>query len=88
MVQYKGRQTMAVIKGVEDNFDRLTPIDSILFGRGELLLHDEVADYAIPGIELVSILGTGIRFLDPLEIYAPKPASTRPICSPAGWCLL
>ena len=30
MVQYKGRQTMAVIKGVEDNFDRLTPIDSIL----------------------------------------------------------
>lgn len=63
MVQYKGRQTMAVIKGVEDNFDRLTPIDSILFGRGELLLHDEVADYAIPGIELVSILGTGIRFL-------------------------
>ena len=46
MVQYKGRQTMAVIKGVEDNFDRLAPIDSILFGRGELLLHDEVADYA------------------------------------------
>ncbi len=75
MVQYKGRQTMAVIKGVEDNFDRLTPIDSILFGRGELLLHDEVADYAIPGIELVSILGTGIRFLDPLEIYAPKRGS-------------
>ena len=26
MVQYKGRQAMAVIKGVEDNFDRLTPI--------------------------------------------------------------
>jgi len=38
MVQYKGRQAMAVIKGVEDNFDRLTPIDSILFGRGDLLL--------------------------------------------------
>lgn len=24
MVQYQGRQAMAVIKGVEDNFDRLT----------------------------------------------------------------
>ena len=47
MVQYKGRQAMAVIKGVEDNFDKLTPIDSILFGRGELILHDEVVDYAI-----------------------------------------
>lgn len=72
MVQYKGRQVMAVIKGVEDNFDKLTPIDSILFGRGELILHDEVADYAIPGLQLLSTLGTGIRFLDPLEVYAPK----------------
>ena len=84
LVQYKGRQTMAVIKGVEDNFDRLTPIDSILFGRGELLLHDEVADYAIPGIELVSILGTGIRFLDPLEIYAPKRGAKVNMANPAA----
>lgn len=72
MVQYKGRQVMAVIKGVEENFDKLTPIDSILFGRGDLVLHDEVADYAIPGLQLLSTLGSGIRFLDPLEIYAPK----------------
>ena len=72
MVQYKGRQTMVVIKGIEDNFNQLTAIDSILYGRGEWVLHDEVVDYAIPGIELVSVLGTGIRFLDPLEVYAPK----------------
>ena len=72
MVQYKGRQTMVVIKGIEDNFSQLTAIDSILYGRGDWILHDEVVDYAIPGIELVSVLGTGIRFLDPLEVYAPK----------------
>ena len=72
MVQYKGRQTMVVIKGIEENFNQLTAIDSILYGRGDWVLHDEVVDYAIPGIELVSILGTGIRFLDPLEVYAPK----------------
>ena len=72
MVQYKGRQTMVVIKGIEDNFIQLTAIDSILYGRGDWILHDEVVDYAIPGIELVSVLGTGIRFLDPLEVYAPK----------------
>ena len=84
MVQYKGRQAMVVIKGVEDNFDRLTPIDSILYGRGELVLHDEVVDYAIPGIELVSVLGTGIRFLDPLEVYAPKRGSRINVASPAS----
>ena len=82
MVQYKGRQAMAVIKGVEDNFDRLTPIDSILFGRGDLLLHDEVADYAIPGIQLLSVLGSGIRFLDPLEIYAPKRGAKVNLANP------
>ena len=34
MVQYKDRQAMVVIKGVEDNFHQLTAIDSILYGRG------------------------------------------------------
>lgn len=83
MVQYQGRQAMAVVKGVEDNFDQLTPIDSILFGRGDLLLHDEVVDYAIPGIQLLSTLGSGIRFLDPLEIYAPRRGTKVNMANPS-----
>lgn len=83
MVQYQGRQAMAVVKGVEDNFDQLTPIDSILFGRGDLLLHDEVVDYAIPGIQLLSTLGSGIRFLDPLEIYAPRRSAKVNMANPS-----
>ena len=83
MVQYQGRQAMAVVKGVEDNFDQLTPIDSILFGRGDLLLHDEVVAYAIPGIQLLSTLGSGIRFLDPLEIYAPRRGAKVNMANPS-----
>lgn len=83
MVQYQGRQAMAVVKGVEDNFDQLTPIGSILFGRGDLLLHDEVVDYAIPGIQLLSTLGSGIRFLDPLEIYAPRRGAKVNMANPS-----
>lgn len=83
MVQYQGRQAMAVVKGVEDNFDQLTPIDSILFGRGDLLLHDEVVDYAIPGIQLLSTLGSGICFLDPLEIYAPRRGTKVNMANPS-----
>ena len=83
MVQYQGRQAMAVVKGVEDNFDQLTPIDSILFGRGDLLLHDEVVDYAIPGIQLLSTLGSGIRFLDPMEIYAPRRGAKVNMANPS-----
>lgn len=84
LVQYQGRQAMAVIKGVEDNFEKLTPIDTILFGRGELMLHDEVVDYAIPGVQLLATLGTGIRFLDPLEVYAPKRGAKVNMANPAA----
>ncbi|MDM8207762.1 FtsX-like permease family protein [Bacteroides gallinaceum] len=84
LVQYQGKQAMAVVKGMEDNFDELTPIDTILFGRGELLLHDEVVDYAIPGVQLLASLGTGVRFLDPLEIYAPKRGAKVNMANPAA----
>ena len=82
MVQYKGRQAMVVVKGVEDNFSQLTAIDNILYGRGDFVLHDEVVDYAIPGIELVSVLGTGIKFLNPLEVYAPKRGTKINVANP------
>lgn len=84
MVQYHGRQAMVVLKGVEDNFDQLSPIDEILFGKGDLVLHDEVVDYAIPGIQLLSVLGTGVKFLDPLEIYAPKRGARINMANPAS----
>ncbi|MDD3036901.1 FtsX-like permease family protein [Bacteroides sp.] len=72
MVQYKDRQAMVVLKGVEDNFDRLTEIDSILYGAGDFLLHDSIVNYGIMGVELVATLGTGLQFVDPLQVYLPK----------------
>lgn len=72
MVQYKNRQAMATIKGVENNFEQLTEIDSLLYGTGQFMLNDPVADYGIMGVELMSELGTGIQFVDPLQVYAPK----------------
>ena len=84
MVQYKGKQTMVTLKGIEDNFRELTAIDSILYGRGDMILQDEVVDYAIPGIELTSILGTGIRFVDPLEVYVPQRGNRINMANPAS----
>ena len=65
-------QAMAVIKGVEDNFEQLTSIDSLLYGAGEFILHDSIVDYGVLGVELISELGTGLQFVDPLQVYAPK----------------
>ncbi len=72
MVQYKDRQAMAVIKGVDDSFEKLTSIDSLLYGTGKFVLKDSIVDYGFMGVELVSQLGTGIQFIDPLLVYAPK----------------
>lgn len=72
MVQYKDRQAMAVIKGVEDNFRQLTSIDSLLYGTGTFQLNDSIVDYGFMGVEFISELGTGLHFVNPLSVYAPK----------------
>ena len=82
LVQYKNRQTMVTIKGVTDNFQELTSIDSLLYGTGSFTLHDEVANYGIMGGELVGTLGTGISPIDPLHIYAPKKGARINIANP------
>ncbi|NLI35004.1 MAG: ABC transporter permease [Bacteroidales bacterium] len=84
MVQYKDRQTMAVIKGVQENFEKLTSIDSILIGNGLFMLHDTIADYGIMGVELVSTLGCGVQFLDPLQVYVPKRDAPVDLVNPSS----
>lgn len=72
MIQYKNRQAVVTVKGVEDNFEQLTAIDSILYGYGDFILHDEIVEYGIFGAQLTSVIGSGIRPIDPIEVYAPK----------------
>lgn len=71
LVRYKDRQDICVIKGVDDNYNQLTTIDSILVD-GIFTLNDEVTDYATLGIGLAVSLGVNAHFISPLEIYAPK----------------
>ena len=69
---YHGRQAMVTVKGVEDNFDSLTHIREILLGDGEFELHAADMHYGIPGIRLAEMLGTGYRYDDPMQIFAPR----------------
>nr|WP_203558425.1 FtsX-like permease family protein [Bacteroides sp. 519] len=84
MVEYKDRHAMAIIKGVDDNFAQLSGIESIMHGNNKLVLHDEAVDYATMGIELVSMLGTGVKFVDPLVIYAPRREGRINIANPSS----
>ncbi len=80
---YGDRQAMVNIKGVEDNFDQLTQIRSILYGDGQFELHAADLQYGILGIRLAEQLGTGYRFYDALQIYAPRREGQVDITDPA-----
>lgn len=69
---YHDRQAMVTVKGVDDNFDVLTGINSILEGDGRFELHAADLQYVIPGKQLAEQMGMGYRFDDPLYIYAPR----------------
>ncbi len=69
---YGERQAMVMIKGVEDNFDSLTHIKSILVGEGDFELHAAGMSYGTLGIRLAETLGTGYCYPTPIKIFAPK----------------
>lgn len=72
MAVYNGKMMMVTMKGVEDNFDKLTHISEILYGQGEFCLHAGVLEYAIPGISIAQQLGTDVRWQNYMRIYAPQ----------------
>ena len=80
---YNGRQAMVQIKGVDDNFDKLTHIREILLGDGTFELHAADIQYGIMGIRLADQLGTGIYFNQPLRIFAPKREGQLDMSDPA-----
>lgn len=80
---YGERQAMVTIKGVEDNFDQLTHIREILVGDGTFELHAADLSYGILGIQLAERLGTGIRYKQPLRIFAPRREGQVDLTDPA-----
>lgn len=71
MAVYGDRQMMVTVKGVDDNFDRLTSINDILYGDGEFTLRVANLYYGIPGIRIAQDMGLGARWEGFLKIYAP-----------------
>lgn len=84
---YKECQKVVNVRGVDDNFQQLTQIDSILYGDGEFKLWTDVLDMDAAnrgelkynrepcvtlGIGIAEDLGTGLMFDTPLQIFAPQ----------------
>lgn len=65
-------QKVVMLKGVDDNFMKQSNILDVLYGDTEPLLHVDVLEFCIPGLQLCNQLGLPLYFEQPLEVYAPK----------------
>lgn len=83
LIKYKERQDVGIIKGVDESFARLVPLDSVIID-GAFQLSDQVANYATLGIGLAAHLGINAGFVSPLEIYVPKRDERVNMSNPAA----
>jgi ABC-type lipoprotein release transport system permease subunit len=71
MINYQGRQGLAVLKGVGDSFVAQADFASILID-GDTVLKNEVNNFALLGAGIASNIGVNAGFVFPMEINAPK----------------
>ena len=71
LLQFGQKQMPVVLKGVSDEYASVTDIEQILYD-GQYRLKDHEFNMALGGIGLVHTLGSGMHYVRPLELYAPK----------------
>lgn len=71
LLRYGEKQYIATIKGVSDDFVKMSGIDSMIYD-GEFLLRDHKNSYAVVGQGIAGNLSIGLHFITPIQIYVPK----------------
>ena len=72
LLKYGERQVIATIKGVDDNYSKVTEIDSSMWDGEFSLISENGRSWAVPGIGVANFLGININFITPLFIYVPR----------------
>ncbi|MCP9610636.1 FtsX-like permease family protein [Coprobacter tertius] len=83
LLVYRDKQMPALMKGVPDNFGKLTQIDRILLD-GEFMLRDSIVRYATIGVGVANRLEAGAHYLHPLKVYAPRRKGKVNMANPAA----
>ena len=72
LLKYGDRQFIGTIKGIDDNYTKVTEIGNSMW-EGEFMLESETGrQYAIPGLGVSQYLGIRTNFVTPLFIYVPR----------------
>ena len=73
LVAFNGKQTPAIVKGVDDNFSLIANSENIIWD-GSLSFNNNYdnLNLAALGLGLAERLSSGVSLLQPLTLYAPK----------------
>lgn len=80
LILFQGRPTVITLKGVDEQYRRVTGIDSILYGHGTFTLERGGLAYGVPGLGLAQLMG-GPDF-DKVEICCPKKGEEINLANP------
>lgn len=80
---YHDHQATVRIMGVDDNFNKVTGIESILYpSDGEYKTHAANLEFGVIGIRLAQELRTGVEWENYMHIYAPNSEGEIDITNP------
>jgi len=71
LLKYGSQIYPATVKGVPDNYNQYTNIDSLLFA-GKYTFKEDGINYAVVGRGVAFNLGVGLSFTDHIMVYVPK----------------
>lgn len=71
MLEYNGKQVVATIKGVDENYSKVTGLDTMIV-RGSFVLNDKDVNFGVAGLGIAYNLGLDTEAVMPLSIYIPK----------------
>ncbi len=75
LFEYEGRQTIGIVKGVDQNFIKVTDLSSKFYSGEYQLYYKGKRPMAMVGIGISDALGVELNFLGILKIWLPRPDS-------------
>ena len=71
LLRYENREVLATVKGVSDEYNLMTGLDSMMV-EGEFKLKDPQNNYTVIGQGIAYYLSIGINLVHPISVYVPK----------------
>lgn len=75
LVRYNNKQQIVTVKGVDDSYQKVCGIDSMM-SAGSFVLKKGDIDQASVGAMIAQSLGVGINFMEPMFVFLPNREAT------------